>query len=198
MVGTIAPLVQVAKRQWLVSTSLFVAASTLASAVFGAMLGAVGQVLLGGGRPLAVTALLLAICAALLAIIDLDIVTIRTPTLLRSVPQIWWVRYGPTWGALVYGGVLGLGITTMVPFAGFYLPLIASMLLGPVGGGLIGASYGLGRAVPVPIASLLIVCGVPAPAIGWWSIARARVLARRLSATSLRGCVICLLIVAVR
>ena len=94
------------------------------------------------------------------------------PTLHRSVPQAWWVLYGPTRGALAYGVVLGLGVTTVIPFAGFYLMLLLIVVLGFPAGTLIGIAYGFGRSLPVWLASLAIALGAGTRGVGNWVMLR--------------------------
>lgn len=184
MVGTIAPLVQVARRQWLVSTGVFVVASVAGGGIVGWSLGGVGAITLGA-QHLQYVGLVLGFLAAVLALIEVQLLPLGVPTLYRSVPQHWWIQYGPTKAALAYGFVLGMGVTTFIPFASFYLLLAGAILLGPEAGGLILASYGLGRAVPVPIASLVIAQGVSPVTIGRWAFGTRRQLAKRLCALAL-------------
>lgn len=192
MVGTIAPLVQVAKRQWLVSTSAFAVASVAGGLLFGASLGILGTVataLIGAAMPQFIL-MLLGLCGVVFALVDLGVLPVTVPTLHRSVPQRWWLRYGPTRGAVAYGAVLGMGVTTFIPFASFYMLLVGALLLGPVAGGLIGAAYGLGRALPVPFASLAMVCGVEPVGIGRSFVrSAARRSAQRLCAVALLVCI---------
>lgn len=173
MVGTIAPLVQVARRQWLISTGSFVLASIMGGSAVGVLLGVMGNVL-PISMPTSAGAWLLAAVAVVLALVELRVLPLKVPTLYRSVPQHWWIRYGPTRAALAYGGILGMGITTFVPLASFYLIPLAAILLGPADGGIIGASYGLGRALPVPLASLAMASGVSPSVVGRWVMAPGR------------------------
>lgn len=169
MVGTIAPLVQGQRRQWGISTGVFIVASVASGVGASALLGSVGQIAFGGlPRPLLLR--LLAGFAVFLALVDLSILPFRVPTLYQSVPQHWWTRYGPTRAALLYGGILALGVTTFIPVASFYFLPAAALSLGPLIGGVIGGSYALGRAIAVPIASLTMACGIPPSTIGVWVV----------------------------
>ena len=84
------------------------------------------------------------------------------------MPRDWWERLGPTRGAAIYGLVLGLGITTLVPFAAFYFLLAAAAVVGPTMGLWVGLGYGLGRAAPVLFASVAIVRGADPTVVGDW------------------------------
>ena len=174
MVSTIAPLVKVAGRQWLASTAAFVGACAVAGAAGGLLLGSIGALLPTDGRTSSTALAVLAGVAAPLEVGALG----RVPLLAGSVPQSWWVSLGPHRGALAYGGVLGLGITTAVPFVAFYVLMIAALLAGPLAGAFIGCAYGLARALPVPIASLAIWRGADNQKVSDWALGR-RAIAKR-------------------
>lgn len=90
-----------------------------------------------------------------------------------------------------------MGLTTVIPFASFYFVLAAALLLGPLAGGLVGGSYGLGRALPVPIASLALLLGAGYVEMGrWLALGSARLLARRGCALGLLAIVAALLLYA--
>jgi cytochrome c biogenesis protein CcdA len=92
------------------------------------------------------------------AVLDLGLLPVRLPSR-GSVPKKWWIAHGPVKASAMYGLVLGLGVTTFVPFATFYSLLVSAAYLGPIPGLLVGAAYGLGRAVPVWVASIAIAGG---------------------------------------
>jgi hypothetical protein len=167
MVGTIAPLVKGPKGQWTISVALYVAASTASGAFAGYLVGAAG--LLFAPEP-EVIKLVLGLAALTLGLLELAPGLPRLPSLGSSVPASWWTRFGPTLGASAYGAVLGIGISTIVPYASFYLLPVAAFLLGPAHGALIGASYGLARSLPVPLASLAIARGADASTAGDWAL----------------------------
>lgn len=168
MVGTIAPLVKEARRQWLVSIVGFTVASTAAGASLGLILG-VGALVVHGNAWF--QAVVIAGAGLMLVVADAGTEG-HVWSLGRSVPQGWWRTMGPTRGALSYGLVLGLGFTTIVPFATFYVIPISALVLGPIAGGLIGGAYGLGRALPVWVASMFIGRGADPVVVGDWALHR--------------------------
>lgn len=170
MVGTIAPLVQRQRSQWLLSAISFSLASSLSAGLAGTLLAFLGTSI----QPLRHRALLLGISfvALSIALVELRLLPLTIPSVHRSVPQAWWVRYGPTQGALAYGAVLGLGVTTVIPFASFYLLLFLIVVLGFPAGILVGLAYGFGRSLPVWLASLAIALGADARGVGEWVMIR--------------------------
>ena len=178
MVGTIAPLVKVAKRQWLVSTTLYFGGSVGAGIVVMLLAAAVGRVL---GLPAEADRLplVVSIAAGIGAVVDLRLLPVGVPTLQRSVPQHWWIEYGPSRAALAYGSVLGLGVTTFVPVATFYALLLAAACQGPMNAAAIGATYGFTRALPVLASSTLMALGFDDRMIGRWPLGWPRSFLRR-------------------
>ncbi len=179
MVGTIAPLVKVAPKQWLVSTTAFVLASSAGGALLGWSLGFAGAAL-GLDRP---DPLLVGIAALGLGLCEIALV--RMPTLGRGVPSTWWKRLGPTVGAAAYGMVLALGVTAIIPFAGFYFILLGAFVSGPSTGMLIGLIYGVSRSLPVPVASIAVALGAEPTTVGDWALGGQQVLLKRLLATTM-------------
>lgn len=172
MVSTISPLVKVAKNPWLFTTGVFVTSAAVAGALGGSLVGMLGTYM---PHIPAVSALVFA--ALLAAMIDSGALPIPIPTPRRSVPESWWTRHPRPIAALMYGSILGMGVTTFVPFASFYFLLVASFVLGPSFGALIGFTYGISRSLPVLAAGLAIAAGVPPHAPGRWVVS-ARPLAR--------------------
>lgn len=193
MVSTISPLVKVAPSRWLTGIILFSAGSVVAGLAMGALIGSLGS-LVAPIMPEGLGLVLLGAVALIVALIDGGAVRLTVPTPVRSVPQSWWRELGPAGGSLAYGLVLGLGVTTFIPFASFYLILLGAFLVGPVGGAAIGAVYGVGRALPVAIASLAIQCGAASSAVGDWGLRRGRGIARRVCAAYASGIVVVTLI----
>jgi hypothetical protein len=179
MIATIAPLVKVATRQWLISTSLYVVASAAGGSLIGFLCGWVGQNLFGS-----VPTPVLVPCALLLGLLDVGLIGTRVPTISGSVPRDWWERLGPTRAAMLYGVILGFGVTTLVPLASFYFLLTAAALTGPTVGALIGLAYGTARAVPVLIASFAIVVGADPFSVGDWGHTK------RLTARAIAGVIV--------
>lgn len=151
MVATIGPLVKVAPRNWLASSAIYAASSTAAGATAGFSVGLLGAAV---GLSSADTVPLLVSASLALAILDTKILTARIPGPGSSVPRAWWTRLGSTWASALYGAVLGIGLTTVIPVASFYMLALAALALGPLGGLAVGATYGFMRAVAVPVVSV--------------------------------------------
>ncbi len=189
MVATISPLVKAATAQWAMSTMVFMVAMVGASSSLGLVLGFMGQLVMTNVQGLSVIQLVVA-AAIIAGLLEAGLIRLRTPSLKRGVPQHWWIRFGPTWGAILYGAVLGLGFTTFVPVVTFYFILLASFLLGPASGVLVGAAYGFGRGVPVLLAGLAIARGMPPTTVGRWVLMRPRPFAKGACLVGLIGVVI--------
>lgn len=179
MVGTIAPLVKVAPVSWAISITLFMAASTLAGAVGFSLVAHLGAMATLSSH----TALVLAFVAMQsLALVELTPSVVRMPSLGWSVPRTWWESLGPMIGSTVYGCVLGFGITTVIPYAGFYALVAMAILLGPEPAAMIGVTYGITRAVPVLLASVAVMLGTDSHSVGDHSLRIGRRLVKASSA----------------
>lgn len=169
MVGTIVPLVKAASRTWFAVTTAFMVTSVIGGALVGVVAGALGSAL---GLRIGEWLLPFAVTAVLLALIEIGALPVPIPTFGGSVPQSWWVRQPRVIAASAYGLVLGIGVTTFIPFASFYAVLAAYALAGVPSGALVGASYGLGRAAPVLAASLALIAGARYETLGEWARVR--------------------------
>ncbi len=136
-------------RRW---TTVAACATFLPGAVVGGVvtfgsLAALGEAIHGaGGRLAYVLAAAIAIAAAAAEARGLRIV----PQIRRQLPEAWrWTMPLPVASAL-YGILLGLGFTTFVLSFGVWALAGISVALGdPEAGLLIGAAFGIGRALPV-------------------------------------------------
>lgn len=117
-------------------------------ATFG-VLALTGELVHGvGGR----VAYLIAAGVALAAAVAEGRGTRIAPQIRRQLPERWrWTMPMPLAGAL-YGALLGLGFTTFVLTFGVWALAGISFALGdPAAGLLIGAAFGIGRAIPVAL-----------------------------------------------
>ena len=148
MLASIHPLGERARdRRWGVTVSAYVAGSTLAAALLGGLVGAAGRLL--PLTPVATAVTVAVLCAAALAF-DLHLGGLQLPTIHRQVDKDWLDRYR---GWVVGGGFgfqLGLGVVTIVTTAAVYLTFALALLTGSgAGGALVGATFGLARAVVI-------------------------------------------------
>lgn len=151
MLGSITPLGERGRRQrWWLTATAHAMGSLAGGAAVGAVLGGTGALVsaVTGGRSLAVA--LLGVGALVGLAVDARTRSTGLPGLHRQVDETWLTTYR----GWVYGGgfgvQLGAAVLTIVPTTTTYVALLAAALTAsPAGGALVGASYGLGRAVPL-------------------------------------------------
>jgi hypothetical protein len=136
-------------RRWttIAACATFVPGAVLGGIVTFGSLSALGEAIHGaGGRPAYVVAAAIAVAAAAAEARGIRIV----PQIRRQLPEGWrWTMPLPLASAL-YGVLLGLGFTTFVLSFGVWALAGISVALGePSAGLLIGAAFGIGRAIPV-------------------------------------------------
>ena len=79
---------------------------------------------------------------------------IPIPDRKRQVPEWWRTFYSPNVAALLYGAGLGIGFLTYLTFGTFVAVAAGAVAAGSVGlGAVIGATFGLARAVTVAVGS---------------------------------------------
>jgi hypothetical protein len=152
MLGSITPLGQRGRMaEWSWTAGFYVAGSVAGGLVAGATAGALGAAIEPFGRGAA----LVVVAAAALAAAAVDAVLRGRPLPgpSRQVNEEWLHRYR-RW---VYGGgfgiQLGLGVATVVTTAGVYAVLVIAAATGSVAlGAVVGAAFGLARALPVILA----------------------------------------------
>jgi hypothetical protein len=120
----------------------YVVASTLTAGVIGGAIGLIGDVTRLNNWPVAAVPVL-----ALLGLLELGLIRARfIPSLRWQVPGSW-VRGRPA-APLIWGILLGSGISTWMPFPSYFgLLVLAAVMPFPAGVLLMGC-YGLGRALP--------------------------------------------------
>jgi len=122
------------------------------------LLSAVGEFVHGvGGRVAYLVAAAIAIAAAVAEARGTRIV----PQIRRQLPERWrWTMPMPVAAAL-YGILLGLGFTTFVLSFGVWALAGISLALGdPAAGLVIGAAFGVGRALPVVLVAPVVDRGI--------------------------------------
>ena len=147
MLASISPLGERARgNRWGLTAGAYAAGSVAAATLLGAVLGAVGGVLVGGDgwRVAAAGAALLAA-----GLVDLWAPG-RLPTPRRQVDEDWLTRYRGWVYGVGFGAQLGVGVLTVVTTAAVYAWLVATLLSGSAAAGAIaGAAFGAARAVPL-------------------------------------------------
>jgi hypothetical protein len=154
MLASITPLGERSRGfSWWHTAIAFAIGAIGAGAAGGALLGALGGLVLGHPRPEPVVAIV-----ALAAVADATGVAL--PTSRRQVNEDWLRRYRGWVYGVGFGGQLGVGVATIVTTAATYAAVALAFASGSAAlGALIGATYGLVRA-----ASLLPGRGVGDPA----------------------------------
>lgn len=157
MIGSITPLVQEAfgTQRWSRALLAYAMGSIAGSTLVGGTLGLVGH-LAGGPWPWGGHALL--IMALILGLKELGLYKLPTgPMWRRQTPKRWQFRNGAAKTAFMWGLDLGLGVTTRVNYASYWLLVAACLLLAqPLGAAALLGGYGLGRTILVATGPLLV------------------------------------------
>jgi hypothetical protein len=123
MLASITPLGERGRRShWGITVSAFLIGATAAGAGAGALLGALGSIVL----PAHSTPTVLAVAIAVGVV--LDGLPRAVPGPRRQVDERWLDRYRGWVYGLGYGWQLGLGVTTIVSSAATYVALLAAFL----------------------------------------------------------------------
>ncbi len=152
MLASIHPLGERARgNRWWLTAAAYVIGSLAGGGVLGAVMGYLGQ-LVGMVAPASASVVGLsvaAVCAAGL-LMDLPLGAARLPTLRRQVDENWLGRYRGWVYGIGFGFQLGLGLVTIVTTATVYVAFaLAALSQSALAGLVIGATFGLARAVPV-------------------------------------------------
>jgi len=123
MLASITPLGERGRHStWGVTVTAFLLGATVAGAAVGAVLGALGSLVLSADPRLAV--LVVAIGVAIV----LDVLPNAVPGPRRQVDERWLDRYRGWVYGVGYGAQLGLGVATIVSSAATYVALLAAFL----------------------------------------------------------------------
>lgn len=152
MLASITPLGERSRRsRWGLTVTAYLLGSVLGGAGVGGAFGFVGSLIgrawtPGPGGWLAGLAL---VCVAAAAF-DLGVGGLRLPTVRRQVNENWLHAYRGWVYGLGFGIQLGAGVVTTVVTAAVYATFALALLsASPLVGTLLGATFGLVRAVPV-------------------------------------------------
>lgn len=150
MVETLGSAIpRVGARVVRISAATFALGALAGGAITFTALGALGLVLGGGGKGLALGA---AVAIALLAALGEALGVRVVPQIRRQVPEPWRRVMPLPLAAGLYGVLLGLGFTTFVlTLAVWALAGVAVAIGSPLAGLLIGLGFGAGRALPVVV-----------------------------------------------
>jgi hypothetical protein len=147
MLASINPLGERGRNQhYWITISAYLAASTIAGASLGALLGLAGSAIARSAAALGT----IAAVAVLGLLLDTRVLRLRVPGLRRQVNENWLVQFrGWVYGA-GFGAQLGVGFATIVTASATWVAFACALLSGTwLAGGLVGAVFGLARALPI-------------------------------------------------
>jgi hypothetical protein len=156
MVGTIGPMVNgtshLRKSRVI---ALFGAANIIGGAATGITFAFLGHILLWPSLTLDIKNPAFGTSCVLLSMIEVGLIRARLPQFRKQVPRRW--RHWGGCGTGLYGLVLGAGVGTRIVTLTYYA-LLLGILLGSLRLGLvIGALFGLARAFPICLLSVIRV-----------------------------------------
>lgn len=157
MLASITPLGERGRHsRYAITVVAFLLAGLFAGAALGALLGGLGALTFAGIDP---RPRLVALAAALLVALALDLGPGAVPGPRRQVDERWLDRYrGWVYGA-GFGAQLGVGVSTVVTSAATYVALLAAVLgASPGAGAVILGTYGALRGL-----TPLLAAGVRTP-----------------------------------
>jgi hypothetical protein len=152
MLASITPLGERGRRnRWSVTAGVYMVGVVAGGAVLGAVAGAAGHAVAILAWPSASPRLLITAVLAVAALaLDLSLGGLRLPTVRRQVNEDWLATYRGWVYGFGFGVQLGVGLVTIVSTAAVYLAVAVAFLSGSLTGGLlIGAAFGLARALPL-------------------------------------------------
>ena len=151
MLASISPVGEASRHQrWSITISAYLLASAVGGILIGGLLGGVGSLVGVTALPAGWLLALIAVASALGAAIDAGWIDVPLPSWHRQVDERWLTTYrGWVYGA-GYGLQLGVAVVTIITSAVTYAALLAALLVGSVrAGAVIGATFGIVRAVPL-------------------------------------------------
>jgi cytochrome c biogenesis protein CcdA len=140
------------ERRRLIAIGTFAIGSLFGSASLGAVLSFAGAIV-QHVVPSAAAMALLAAVAFVASLLDLELISLPRPQRSAQVPSAWRNRWPLAVASFGYGVVLGIGILTFIPFAAFYVVLVAGILFGFPLGVYLMLGYGAGKAVMTVVLS---------------------------------------------
>jgi hypothetical protein len=151
MLASITPLGERGRHsRWGITVTAFLLGATAAGAGAGAILGAIGSLVLPRGHG----SLRLSVLAGAIAVaIALDVAPRAVPGPRRQVDERWLDEYRGWVYGVGYGAQLGVGVTTIVSSAATYVALLAALLAAnPAAGAIILGGFGALRGL-TPLAA---------------------------------------------
>lgn len=151
MLSSMTPLGERGRgRRWRTTATAYLIGSVVGGALLGAFLGLVGSLLPGTPPGPLVVGVIIAAVALVGVLLDLQVAGVALPTVHRQVNETWLSEYRGVVVGAGWGLQLGLGVVTIVTTSLVYLTWVVALLTAsPVGGLLVGATFGLARGLPI-------------------------------------------------
>jgi hypothetical protein len=149
MLSSMTPLGERGRgRRWAPTATAYLIGSVVGGSLLGTALGAVGSLV---GRPgPAVVGTTVGAVALAGALLDLRVGRLALPTVHRQVNETWLTEYRGVVVGAGWGFQLGLGVVTIITTSLVYLAWVVALLTGsPLGGLVVGATFGLVRGMPI-------------------------------------------------
>jgi sulfite exporter TauE/SafE len=148
MLTSIHPLGERARgNRFGLTASAYVVGSLAGGAMSGLVAGALGALRVGGAS-LVWRSVVFALASVLALVVELR--GIRPRSWRRQVNEDWLSEYRGWVYGIGFGFQLGLGVATIVTSAVVYLAFFGAFLTAvPVAGALVGAAFGIARALPL-------------------------------------------------
>lgn len=141
-------------RSWFLRFAVYALALVTSTTVVGAAFGGLGSLANIAPHPW-LWALATAVLACAYSLRELDVLRLPMPQIHWQVPA-QWARRGKTMQMLLYGGVLGAEVFTLIPYATFYILVALELAQGPKNGALVGFIYGVARIAPVALSAIRV------------------------------------------
>lgn len=156
-VGALTPLRALDKtyRLWLHATSAYTLGGVVTASVIGLTLGLVGTAARNTDFAPQFGFALLAVSALILAVRELGLLSFALPQFHRQTDKMWALRFGYVTGAAMWGSHIGLGFATVIRHGGLFVIAGSALLLEPLQGALLLASFWIGRTLPIWATPLL-------------------------------------------
>lgn len=153
MLSSMTPLGERGRgRRWATTATAYLIGSVVGGSLLGLLLGAVGSLLLPARPGVVVVGATVALVAVVGALLDLRIGRLRLPTVHRQVNETWLTEYRGVVVGAGWGFQLGLGVVTIVTTSLVYLTwTVALLTASPLGGLLVGLTFGLVRGLPIVV-----------------------------------------------
>src|SRR5262245_45479928 len=145
------PLVKVAKRRarWVAAAALYTIAGAISSMTVGSALGTLGSIAGFHCENLCWRESVLCL-ALLLAAVEADWFRWSLHGRRRQTEKMWANRFGLMTASAMWGFDLGLGVTTRINYAGYWMVFAACVIRGRATAGMaLMLAYWIGRTLPV-------------------------------------------------